>query len=294
MLLTKEMEVSIGMKNMKYYEEKGYIIPKVKDGRGIMRIQRGSTKIKVKVEDLQGRSRGVVDVQCDECNTSKPLEWGVYTRCINEDGKYYCKPCASKLYGHANSILTKLKSGKSFADTNIKLLGDDFLKKYWSNKNTLDPFLFCNNSDKYVWVKCQSGHEDYCIRVDHFMTGSRCPICNSSKGERKISDILKKHGLIFLEQYRLDDCRNIKPLPFDFAVFNKLKLMCLIEYDGEHHYKPVKHFGGVESFKKTKRGDTIKNSYCMKNDIKLVRIPYFEFENIEEILNTSLMAMTFD
>jgi len=32
----------------------------------------------------------------------------------------------------------------------------------------------------------------------------------------------------------------------------------------------------------------IKDNFCKNNDIKLIRIPYYEFDNIEKILNYSL------
>ena len=31
-----------------------------------------------------------------------------------------------------------------------------------------------------------------------------------------------------------------------------------------------------------------KTQYCKENNIKLIRIPYWEFDNIEEILNREL------
>jgi hypothetical protein len=44
-----------------------------------------------------------------------------------------------------------------------------------------------------------------------------------------------------------------------------------IEYDGQQHHVPV---WGEEGFEKVKRNDKIKNQYCKKNGIKLIRIPY--------------------
>ena len=37
---------------------------------------------------------------------------------------------------------------------------------------------------------------------------------------------------------------------------------------------PVSTFGGVEAFERQKKRDKIKNQYCKKNGIKLIRIPY--------------------
>ena len=33
-----------------------------------------------------------------------------------------------------------------------------------------------------------------------------------------------------------------------------------------------------------KRNDNIKTEYCKNNNIKLIRIPYWEFDNIEQII----------
>lgn len=37
-----------------------------------------------------------------------------------------------------------------------------------------------------------------------------------------------------------------KFMPFDFAIFKNGKLVCLIEFDGEQHYRPI---GGEDKFK---------------------------------------------
>ena len=54
---------------------------------------------------------------------------------------------------------------------------------------------------------------------------------------------LIKHEFEFEEQKRFKDCRNKKPLPFDFYLpqYN----LC-IEFDGQLHYMSVKYFGGDE------------------------------------------------
>jgi len=57
-------------------------------------------------------------------------------------------------------------------------------------------------------------------------------------------------------------------LPFDFYI---PELNVCVEYDGIHHFKPVH---GVSTYEKTKNNDAIKTDFCMKNGIKLIRIPY--------------------
>ena len=44
-----------------------------------------------------------------------------------------------------------------------------------------------------------------------------------------------------------------------------------------------------EKLETTKYNDKIKDKYCVDNNIKLLRIPYWEFENIENILKCELL-----
>lgn len=116
-----------------------------------------------------------------------------------------------------------------------------------------------------------------------------CPHCSMWGGEQVIVGFLKKYNLNYSPQYRFEDCRNVYPLPFDFALFNEdNSLNCLIEFDGLQHEQPVEWFGGEEKYEIQKMRDSIKNEYCEKNKIKLIRIPYREFKNIHLILEKEL------
>lgn len=58
-----------------------------------------------------------------------------------------------------------------------------------------------------------------------------------------------------------------------------------IEYDGEQHFNINEYFGGEKEFNNIKQNDEIKNKYCIENNINLIRIPYYDFNNIDNILN---------
>ena len=124
---------------------------------------------------------------------------------------------------------------------------------------------------------------------NHFLRGTFCPKCAvRSKGELKIRKYLEKHNINFKEQFTINECRHINPLPFDFAIFKNNKLELLIEYEGEQHFKPTRFRGAKDKFKETIRNDRIKRNYCKENNINLLEIPYTQFENIEKILNNIL------
>mgnify|MGYP000896157317 CR=1 FL=1 len=114
----------------------------------------------------------------------------------------------------------------------------------------------------------------------HHLNGSGCPICKTSKGEKLIKKLLDSVNIKYYYQKRFENCKNNKPLPFDFYLpdYN----IC-IEYDGIQHFKPISIFGGKKSLENQKIKDKIKNEYCEKNNIKLIRIKYTD--NINYILN---------
>jgi hypothetical protein len=123
-------------------------------------------------------------------------------------------------------------------------------------------------------------HGEFEQNVIHHLNGQGCPICKESKGEREIRDFLTNKNIDFIKQKRFPDCKDIRPLPFDFYLPD---LNICIEYDGIQHYKPVSRFGGLKSFELIKKRDKIKNNYCLINKIKLVRFSYQY--NINEKLN---------
>ena len=47
-----------------------------------------------------------------------------------------------------------------------------------------------------------------------------------------------------------------------------------------------------QTFQETQKRDKIKNRYCEQNQINLLRIPYWEKENIETIINNHLQRLS--
>lgn len=107
------------------------------------------------------------------------------------------------------------------------------------------------------------------------------------KGEKKIAEYLIKKNISFQFQKKFDDCRNIRPLSYDFyLIFNNTKY--LIEYNGIQHYKPIKFFGGISKFEKQQLHDRIKLNYSKNNGYKLITIIYNQTD-IEQFLDDNLI-----
>lgn len=112
---------------------------------------------------------------------------------------------------------------------------------------------------------------------------------SKSNGEISIIKYLEAQGIPYEREYTFENCRNEMMLPFDFYLPT---LNLLIEYDGEHHFKPVK-FGGIseerakENLQQRKRLDLIKTDFATHNNICLLRIPYTEkdiYQKIQDVI----------
>lgn len=143
---------------------------------------------------------------------------------------------------------------------------------------------------KFHWI-CPKCNCSYLSALNKRTCADRqgCPKCAQSKGEKIIAEYLLNNNIYYKPQYMFNDCRHINPLPFDFAIFNDINkedLFMLIEYDGELHFKPYRKMeDGYKKFMNTQRNDEIKNKYCEDNNIELLRIPYWDKNNINEIID---------
>lgn len=142
----------------------------------------------------------------------------------------------------------------------------------------------------HILIKHIPCNHSYSVRPNNFLRGRRCPKCISSKGELTIANWLDENKINYIPQYKTEKCKDKKCLPFDFAVLNDCgDVIYLIEFDGGQHYKPVEFWGGDKGFKELQKRDRIKDEYSLKNNVPLLRIPYWDFDNISSILNNHIL-----
>ena len=147
--------------------------------------------------------------------------------------------------------------------------------------------------DAHTKIKCRCKIDGniWKAKPNDLLYNKGCPKCNESKGEKRISRYLDNKNIKYKRQYKFDNCRSKDKLPFDFYIPS---LNVAIEYDGEYHYmiitrgKNDTYERAFNRFVGTKVRDTIKTIYCKENNIKLIRIPYWDFDRIKEILEKEL------
>lgn len=105
-----------------------------------------------------------------------------------------------------------------------------------------------------------------------------CGCIRYSIGQQNIAAILNKNNIPYKREYCVKELGNKR---FDFALLDiNNKVTRFIEYDGEQHYQETKMFYHNLSLKERQERDKEKNNWAKENNIPLVRIPYWERDNI--------------
>ena len=201
-----------------------------------------------------------------------------YWKCICSCENHTIIICrgADLLNGHTQSCGC-LKHEKPYKD----LTGQIFGKLTVVRKDETD-------KDRIHWLcKCECGNPLLkSVSAQNLLTGHTTSCgCIRSQGELKIIQLLTKMNIEFVQQYSiLGLCGASKPLRFDFYISD---YNIIIEYQGQQHYFPNDYFGGENQFKEQIANDNKKKEYCKDNNIKLIEIPYWDYNKLNEdyILN---------
>ena len=188
--------------------------------------------------------------QCGECKH----KWCMSFKPILLLGNW-CPKCSGRLNNDIENIrkLALSRGGKCLSTT------------YKNNKTNLE------------W-QCGKCSRKWLARLDRVKSGTWCPHCRRSHGERAIQIYLDSNNITYTPEYTI----NLKNMRFDFYLpdFN-----IAIEYDGVQHFQiHNKYTPNLETLYKRQHFDVEKTNYCIHNNITLVRIHYKSLNNISYIL----------
>jgi hypothetical protein len=181
MLVTRKVEIEL-KNRVKYYEQKGYIIPKIKNSQGRL-VMVPNTKIQVDISDIPLNSHIDVMMSCDLCGNLKTIPYREYIK--NYKNKtYICKECNHEL---------KFEEGKrKFKELNYELLSN------------INDYENCFSSLKYI---CKKHYEKgiKTITLAQINKGSGCKECGvesasikNRKPFKETINMFKDKGLILL------------------------------------------------------------------------------------------------
>ena len=138
--------------------------------------------------------------------------------------------------------------------------------------------------DNRVFWKCQCDCGNIYIANGHSLKNGSLQSCGciKSNGEAMIQKILTENNIEFIKEKTFEDLFNSetkKPFRFDFYLpqYNRL-----IEFDGKQHFEEITSgsWANGTTIQKKKKKKKIKNQYAIQNNIDLIRIPYWEKDNL--------------
>ena len=208
--------------------------------------------------------------------------------CIDKDGYKYATSLGSLSKGNAGN--NKFSTSNPFASENLQKWCDD-------NNIKLRILRQLNDVHTKFEIECSCGSL-YIAEAYEIMTlgRTRCPKCSKkeSRLELKTREWLEDNNIPFIPEYRFDDCRDIRSLPFDFKCDWNDKTI-LIEVDGGQHYY-ITQWTNKDDLISQKHRDDIKTKYCIDNGYILLRIPFWDFERdtYKTKLNKTFFAQSDD
>lgn len=210
------------------------------------------------------------------CGVIYKTTWGEFVR----DDKHRCMYCSGRIIWSLSEIEKYIRDN----DISVKLLSEKYV-----------------SYDEKLKFECECG-ENFYVSLHHFIHSkqTRCQGCSQSQSyiSKKTEDFLINNNIKYIKEFKFLDCKYKKELPFDYAILNSNgDVFALIEVDGEQHYN--KSYISVDGKAKAEDRlnmiiyrDRLKDEYCFKNNVKLIRLAYWEFnkkENYKSILKNEIL-----
>lgn len=194
--------------------------------------------------------------------------WVAPTNHVSKHNKCGCPKCSKKGSGERGKLTLE-----EFIERAKKVHGD---KYDYSKVN------YVNNGTK-VCIICPIHGEFWQAPTNH-LSGAGCLLYNRTKNENIIGDYLINNNIVF-EREKSFKWLGKQRIDYYLPYFN-----VGIEYQGEHHFHPVKHFGGEKRYTDQLERDVRKKKLCEEHNIKLFYISFYKYatsdvyRNMEELI----------
>lgn len=258
--------------------------------------------------------------KCDVCGTIRPVRG---SSLVSGYSKACSKKCADNLFGQKFGRWTVLKVDKSKPRNYICKCDCGTIRSVYGPSLKYGGTLSCGCASrehskeknkenakrhvgkKYGWLTVES----YFLKQNSYWYHCRCDCgnyidvigknlfsgntsscgCMNSKANELVEKIMIKYNIPYKREYKIFDCRDKKPLPFDIALFNdEGELVGLIELNGSLHYSTSgTGWDTPERLIYQQKHDYIKRKFCEDNKIPFLIVPYQFFNELEKFIITS-------
>ena len=130
---------------------------------------------------------------------------------------------------------------------------------------TINPRTLFKSTNKKFKFDCDLCNSVFETQLSAINNGVWCPYC-VNKTEMILYNELKCVYSNLKRQYRVDWCKNINYLPFDFVIEDR---KIIIELDGKQHFEQIGNWKSPEENRKT---DLYKMNCANENGFSVIRI----------------------
>jgi very-short-patch-repair endonuclease len=133
------------------------------------------------------------------------------------------------------------------------------------NDKIINPRMLFKSTNKKFKFNCDVCNKTFDSPLSAITNGIWCSFC-VNKTEKILFDKLVEKYSSLKRQYKVDWCKNIKHLPFDFIIEER---KIIIELDGKQHFEQI---GNWQSPEKNREIDIYKMKCANENSFSVIRI----------------------
>jgi very-short-patch-repair endonuclease len=136
--------------------------------------------------------------------------------------------------------------------------------KYLHDK-TINPRILFKSTNKIFKFNCDTCKQIFSSQLSGITKGIWCSFC-VNKTELILYNKLKEIYFTLKRQFKVEWCKNIKHLPYDFAIEER---QIIVELDGKQHFEQI---GKWQSPEENRKNDLFKMNCANENGFSVIRI----------------------
>ena len=133
------------------------------------------------------------------------------------------------------------------------------------NDKIINPRMLFKSTNKKFDFDCDDCNKVFICQLSDITKGVWCSFCVNKKEKILFDKLIEKYDSL-KRQYKVNWCKNIKHLPFDFVIEER---KIIIELDGKQHFEQI---GNWPSPEETRKNDIFKMKCANKNGFSVIRI----------------------